>query len=413
MSSKTNFKRIALVAVTALATGVLSSAPSQAAIVADTFTVTTTAGTATRAVSDSTTAATLTVKFLSTAADTVSIVIAAKSVPSLATTTPSIDIFGGATGIANGIGTGSGVDTSTSTGATGIGTNGGSLTANDTALITGVANTYSSAKFLISMDSTTAGAGVRTAGTYVYTAIVTGYAASGQVGIAQTITTKTVDITFTIAAEASQSLVASPANSSAILSAAGGAAADEAVNAVATTSTAPIALIEIKLRNANSATAGTAAKESVTVTTTAGTVGITGGAFGRSVILPYAGGSVTATESLTVYVRGDGTNGTATINISTASVTFAPKTMVFYATAPSTLVATTLNTTMGTGSNSAAIGVVAKDATGNTWAGTLYTYSDTVGTVSDTGTSCSYVAANSRHECISNCNFCCSRGCTS
>jgi len=399
MSSKTNFKRIALVAVTALAMGVLSSAPSQAAIVADTFTVTSTAGTATRAVSDSTTAATLTVKFLTTSTDTVAISIAAKSKPDLATTQPSIDIFGGATGVANGIGTGSGTDTTTSTGATAISTHGGSLTANDTAMITGTANAYSSAKFLVSMDSTTAGAGTRVAGTYVYTAIVTGYAASGQVGTAQTITTKTVDITFTIATEANLSLVPSPATSTAYISAAGGVSADEAVTAVATVSTAPVALIEIKLRNAAGASSGNAGKESVTVTTTAGTVGITGGAFGRSVILPYAGGSVSATESLTVYVRGDGTAGSATINISTASVTFASKTMVFYATTPSSLVATVLNTTLGIGSNSAAIGVVAKDATGNAWAGTLYTYSDTVGTVSDTGTSCSYVAANSRHEC--------------
>jgi hypothetical protein len=142
-----------------------------------------------------------------------------------------------------------------------------------------------------------------------------------------------------------------------------------------------------------------AGKESVTVTTTAGTVGVTGGTFGRSVVLAYAGGAVTATESLTVYVRPDGTAGTATISISTASVTFAPKTVVFYATAPSTLVASALNTSPGIGTTSGAISVVAKDANGNMWGGTLYTYSATVGTISDSGTSCSYVAANSRHEC--------------
>jgi hypothetical protein len=51
------------------------------------------------------------------------------------------------------------------------------------------------------------------------------------------------------------------------------------------------------------------------------------------------------------------------------------------------------------GSNTKALSVVAKDANGNAWAGTLYTYSGTAATISDTGTSCSYVAANSRHEC--------------
>jgi hypothetical protein len=63
------------------------------------------------------------------------------------------------------------------------------------------------------------------------------------------------------------------------------------------------------------------------------------------------------------------------------------------------LVASALNTTPGIGTTGAAISVVAKDSNGNPWAGTLYTYSDTVGTISDSGTSCSYVAANSRHEC--------------
>jgi hypothetical protein len=63
------------------------------------------------------------------------------------------------------------------------------------------------------------------------------------------------------------------------------------------------------------------------------------------------------------------------------------------------LVATALNTVPGVGSNPAAIGVVAKDSAGNAWAGTLYAYSSATATISDTGTSCSYVAANGRHEC--------------
>jgi hypothetical protein len=395
MSTKTNFKRIALVAIASLGLGVLSSVPSQAVILPDTFTATATAGTATVLKSDSTTAATLTVKFLSTAADTVSIAIANKSKPGTATTAPSIDIFGGATGVANGVGSGSGTDTSTSTGATAIATYGASVTANDTALITGTTNGYSSAAFLVSMDSTTAGAGNRVAGTYVYTAIVTGYHGAAP----QVVQTKTVDITFTIAALAAESTVPSAGSSSVRISAAGGASVDEAVSALATASTTPAAVIEVKLRNASGSSGTVAGKESVTVTTTAGTVGVTGGTFGRSVVLAYTSTAVGAGDSLTVYVRPDGTAATATINVSTPSVTFAPKTVVFYATAPSTLVASALNTTPGIGTTGAVISVVAKDANGNPWAGTLYTYSDTVGTISDTGTSCSYVADNSRHEC--------------
>jgi hypothetical protein len=123
-------------------------------------------------------------------------------------------------------------------------------------------------------------------------------------------------------------------------------------------------------------------------------VGVVGGTFGRSVVLAY-----NSDDSLTVHVRPDGTAGTATISVSTPSVTFPSKTLVFYATAPTTMVAAALNSTLAVGSNDLALSVVAKDANGNAWAGTLYTYSGTLTTISDTGTSCSYVAANSRHEC--------------
>jgi len=380
MSTKTNFKRVALVAVAALGMGVLSSVPSQGAILADTFTVTASTGaTATIATSDSTTAATLTVKFLSTDADTVTISTTLKSKPAAATTTPSFEFFGTTTG--------AGVDTATSTGATAAAVYGGSNTANDTALVTGTVNSYSSAAFLASMDSTTLGAGTRVAGTYVYTAIVTGYSGS------ETIQVKTVDITITITALASASKVASPANSTAFLSAAGGGTSDAVVTAVATASTTPAGIIEVKLRNA-SGTSGVAARESVTVTTNVGTVGLAGGTFGRSVVLAY-----NSDDSLSVHVRADGTAGTATITVTTPSVTFASKTLVFYAAAPTTMVAAALNSTLAAGSNSAALSVVAKDANGNAFAGTLYVYSGTLTTISDTGTSCSYVSANSRHEC--------------
>ena len=66
MSTKTNFKRIALVAVASLGLGVLSSVPSQAVLSSATVTVTN--GTGSLATSDSTTAATINVKAFSDAA---------------------------------------------------------------------------------------------------------------------------------------------------------------------------------------------------------------------------------------------------------------------------------------------------------------------------------------------------------
>ena len=103
MSTKTNFKRIALVAVAALGMGVLSSAPSQAVIPVSSLTLTAsaTAGTAlvgggngattnVGAVSDSTTGASVTVSFLGVTAttDSVSLTIAPKSKPALAAAYP-------------------------------------------------------------------------------------------------------------------------------------------------------------------------------------------------------------------------------------------------------------------------------------------------------------------------------------
>jgi hypothetical protein len=66
-----------------------------------------------------------------------------------------------------------------------------------------------------------------------------------------------------------------------------------------------------------------------------------------------------------IRIYSDGTAGTATITLKTASVTFPTKTVVFYAAAPTTIVASALNTSPGITSTPAALGVVAKDSLGN------------------------------------------------
>jgi len=106
MSIKTNFKQIALVAVAALGLGLLSSVPAKADIVGIP-TVTPTNGTAQLAKSDSTTAATLLVKFNSTgtATDSVAVTVTLGKQP----TGSSIDSTGVFVGLK---------DTSTSTGGT-------------------------------------------------------------------------------------------------------------------------------------------------------------------------------------------------------------------------------------------------------------------------------------------------------
>jgi hypothetical protein len=89
MSTKTNFKRIALVAVAALGMGVLSSAPSQAVPIGTTVTAgaagATTQLTATTVSSDTTTGTFATVQSLmQSAGDSTSVTFVAKSNPTTA-----------------------------------------------------------------------------------------------------------------------------------------------------------------------------------------------------------------------------------------------------------------------------------------------------------------------------------------
>jgi hypothetical protein len=370
-------------------------------VLADTFTVTTAAGTATVLTSDSTTAATLTVKFTSTAADTVTVDFAGLSKPLLATVTPLVDIFGSTTSDSISTTTGAnGVDTSTSTGATAVRVHKTNITtiattANDTAVITGVTNQFNSAVFLVSMDSVT---GTRVAGTYTYTAIVTPYN-NGAAG-----TIKSAVVTITIAALAAESIVPSAATSSAIMSSTGGSASDSSLAVVSTASTSAAAVIEIKLRNASGSSSTASAQESVTVTTTAGTVGTVGGTFGRSVVLAYTSTGVAVTDSLTVQVRPDGTAGTATISISTPSVTFSPKTVTFFAAAAKTLTATVAHPVLIVGPNAGAVRATGLDANNIGWAGTAYIVASTAADAliagsATTPVACAWDAANSRHNC--------------
>jgi len=381
MSTKTNFKRIALVAVAALGLGVLSSVPSQATT--SSVTLATATGTATASKADSTSQATATVSFTATStAD--SALVNAYQVSGPVASTARLRF----------------VDTATSFATTGIlfvGGGAGPAQYTGDSSVAGTSGVYLTAgvganvaKLGVQVDTSVARS---VAGTYTYNVVVQPLSLNTPT-LAPTVTQT---VTITVAALDEESRVPSAANSTAIFSPSGGGT-EASVAGVSTTSSTPVGNIQIKLRNA-SASPTLPGSESVTVTTTLGTVGLVGGTFGRSVVLPYSNNGVAVTDSITVQLRPDGGVGTATITISTPTVVFASKTANFYSSAPATYVVTPLISTLGSGSNAAALGVVAKDATGNVWQGTLYSYSATVGVVSDTGTSCSYVAANSRHEC--------------
>ena len=404
MSTTTNFKRIALVAVAALGMGVLSSAPSQAAFsgtAGSQLTLAVTAGTGTLegAKSDSTTAGLVTVTGLSLAAnDSYTITSAKKSWPELTTgaLTPNLLFML--------------QDTATSTGASFARltnnmlqvdtTTPANLTTDSSTSINAVAPntapTYVNASFFAFQESATGTD--RIAGTYVYTITVQPMAGAGS----SAGTTQTIDLTITIAALASSALVASSSFSTAFIGTAVDADADRAVSALATSSDTPRAYLTVSLRNA-SGSSGVAARESVTITTTIGQVG-TSTNRGRSVVLKYDSDT---NEDYNIY--SDGTAGTGTITISTPSVSFATKNITFYAVAPSTLVASVATPNLRVGSNSDSVRVTAKDANGVSWAGTLYIYASAAAdaaiagavraTVAASALACTWDANDDRHEC--------------
>jgi hypothetical protein len=210
-------------------------------------------------------------------------------------------------------------------------------------------------------------------------------------------TPQTIDLTITIAALAADSLVANASFSTVFMGTSTANTSDAAVSVLATSSDTPRGYLTVKLRNASGVTDGTAARESVTITTTIGQVG-TSTNRGRSVVLQYNASSV----DYNIY--SDGTAGTGTITISTPSVTFPTKSITFYAAKPATLVASVATPNLRVGTNADAVRVTAKDANGNTWGGALYAYASTAADALIAGSNatpalCTWDADDGRHEC--------------
>ena len=420
MSTKTNFKRIALVAVAALGMGVLSSAPSQAAVAAANLTVTATNGTASLDKSDSRTGGTVAISWLgSVVTDTVVVTIAAKTKPAAATTYPA-----GMLSVS---------DTSTSVGAGnvfGMGrTNTGSgsadpvridsLSAAGRALSTIPGDSYTSVKQISGANTWNAlnlkvhmgltSSDTLKAGTYVYTVTVTPDRATGGL---QTADAKSVDVSIVITAPDS---TPSSSTSTAVLSSAATAWAaptpggDSSVAVTATASATSKAVIRVTLKNVDGDSTPYV-EESVTVTTNIGSVGTASGtSIGKSVTFAY---NKTSATGLDVFVFADGTAGTATINISTTSVTFSPKTVTFFGTTPTKITAVQGANVIAIGTNSASgatglgpIWAAAVDANGATvrtnatgGAG-VYAYSSDLTVVSDSGTACTFNSAAGYNIC--------------
>ena len=415
MSTKTNFKRIALVAVAALGMGVLSSVPSQAAVT--NLSVTAVNGTATIGQSnDTVTAAIVSVSGLITlgGVDTITVTFINKGTQpgtglarmylldtDLATapsaTMAVIDSIGAIVGAPATIGrvapygtaslapyAGSALITGESFTATGAGF--GLTTGYAGMAITNSAAGISGARFAVQFDSATA---QRTQGVYNYTAIATSYTAGAVV------TTVTTDFTITIAATASESMTIAPGSSTAFIATTSTlATADVAVSALATASSTAAAIVRVKTFNAN----GTAKPESITATISGAGVLSYGGVTGASLT-----GIGDADGDTDISVLPNGTAGVATITISTTTRNFSAKSMTFYAAKPATLVASVATPLVAVGTNSDVVRVTAKDAAGVSWAGALYIYASSATDAAIAGSTtpvlCTWDAADDRHEC--------------
>jgi len=390
MSTKTTFKRIALVAVAALGLGVLSVAPSSAVVSALTVNVLA-SGTSSNSdggfISDSTTAATFSVTGLVEASDSVTITFVAKSAPSGAVAVPRMYFYETTTPTSGS----TRVDTSTvvsfvnnadsatvntarsavpvtSADSTYMGITGGSSTpfrmiygAVGGSGVYGVTATgYAGAKFGIQLDSATA----RAAGTYTYTVLVKTYEAGNSTVPVQT---KSQDVSIVVAATASSATTVNVTNSFARLNATSAvttSGVDATITSVSTASATAKGYVYVGVRNAEG-TSTTVAQDSITATITGAGILSQGGITGSSF-------KIAATGDKEFAILADGRAGVATITITTNGATYSPKTVTFYAKAAKTITATVANPVLAVGANTGAVSVAAVDANGTNWTGTAY-----------------------------------------
>jgi len=402
MSTKTTFKRVALVAVAALGLGVLSVAPSSATVSG--LTVTVANGTSTNSsegfVSDSTTAAAITVSaLLDDARDSITVTFVPKSVPAgsaatvrlyyMDTTTPTsgsiVETVTAATGAVSGAGQAASSYLSASDSAVGV-VSGGNLMR-----LRHASTGYAGAAFEIQLDSQT----TRIAGTYTYTVVVKTFNASASTtNIAAA--TSTHDVSIVVPTAATASTTVTPASTTAYINAGSyTTASDSAVAVVATAADTTHATIRVVTKNA----AGSSAAESITATLTGPGLICFSTTCGKSLV-------VAGTGSTDLTIRADGTAGTATINLKTTTVTFSPKSVTFYAKSPKTITAAVNKAVIGTGTtnNSDVILATAVDANGNAWTGSLFVLASSAADALIAGSAtapvaCTYTASISAHVC--------------
>jgi hypothetical protein len=401
MSTKTTFKRIALVAVAALSLGVLSVAPSSAT--PGTQSITAVDGTSSTASNyDSSTAATFAWSARMEIGDTVTVTVAPKAIPSGAVANIGQLRYLDSTSAANsftGIIAAAAANAANGSQATKLDT----VTAGNTFAIRTSAAGFVGANFRVELDSATA----RTAGTYTFTVTTRTY----NVGATTVDKTTDTDVSIVVSAQANASLTPSAVNSFANINLAGAtsqnAVGTDAVISKVSTAGGIAGYIYVGNRNASNAVG--VAQDSLTATVTgAGVVCSTSTSLSATPSAVTCGKSIKVSASAGDYqfiVQADGTAGASSIVVTSSvagwSVT---KTANFFAKAAKTLTASVFTPILVVGTNDSAVAVTAVDAAGNNWTGTAYIVATAaadalIGGSATTPVACVLASDNSKHYC--------------
>jgi hypothetical protein len=333
MSTKTTFKRVALVAVAALGLGLLSVAPSNAYTQADTLTVS--SATAAVLITDTATATsapTTTVAFLANATlDSMTVTASLVSAPATATALPYLQLSDSVSAtVKKSDNTALAVGSAQSpNGAAYVWTTGGTTG-------TRVSATF---KVYLSADGV---AGPTVAGTYVVKITPSVLTGSGTVNATAQTITFTVTAPDTTAVSAYTHLLMTNGTSNATTYPVVGQA--DSTTSGSLVAGTRIGSVGVALLNA----AASAVSESYTATITgAGTLG--SGATNGNAAGSVVGRSITVKSGNDVFIYADGTGGVGTITISSAAgKTLATKSVQFYGDPSTIVLSSNSNAVVGT-----------------------------------------------------------------
>lgn len=407
MSTKTNFKRVALVAVAALGLSVLSSVPAKAV---GNLSVTVTNGSFVAGLADSTNAATIAVSAtLENTTDTVAVSVVSNGTlgdsvtVSRASGVRAAYLFVMDTSTATRTSVGDGTITAPTSVLTAMAGesqyDSNMVNATNTYFLTGSSVGNVGATFGVQVDSV---ASTIIAGTYSFTVFVKQYTEGVALPV---VTTYTVSLVSAAAADVSNTATATYgfgfiSGSTTTIGSGASTTADAVLSKLATAGTTR-AYLYVGVRNA--ANGATTADESLTATVTGvGLVCLSDGLTCGKSLGPIS----TTAGDYEFELAGDGTGGTSTIKV-TGSVTGASytKSLTYYAAAAKTLTATVMTPVLALGSNDSAVSVTAVDAAGSNWGGTAYIVASAaadataVGGSATTPVACVYSSSKALHYC--------------